>query len=190
VPPNSVRCTRTVHLRTLHLWVSVAALRYNSPDCLVCHRTVRCTSLATATSATVDSNRHMQTLQCADSARRSQSSRQRRTSSEQCLSGATRRQSSNGRLRPNLNSWVTWLVHQTVSGGASDCPVAHRTVRCAYRQQPPQRLFWWLRAINTPNHLHSNHPSIHHSPFNTRAKCNTPRNKSKPPIRSKSPIQF
>jgi hypothetical protein len=42
--------------------------------------------------------------------------------SKQCLSGATRRQSSNGRLRLNPNDWVTWL--------------AHRTVRCAYRQQP------------------------------------------------------
>jgi hypothetical protein len=29
---------------------------------------------------------------------------------------------SNGRLRPNPNGWVTWL--------------AHRTVRCAHRQQP------------------------------------------------------
>jgi hypothetical protein len=43
VPPDSVRCTRTVQLRTRHLRVSEAALRYNSPDCLVCHRTVRCT---------------------------------------------------------------------------------------------------------------------------------------------------
>jgi hypothetical protein len=41
--PNSVRCTRTVQLRTLHLRVSQAALRYNSPDCPVCHQTVRCT---------------------------------------------------------------------------------------------------------------------------------------------------
>jgi hypothetical protein len=39
-----------------------------------------------------------------------------------------------------------------------------------------------LGAINTPNHLHSNHPSIHHTPFNTRAKQNTPRHKSKPSI--------
>jgi hypothetical protein len=30
---------------------------------------------------------------------------------------------SNGRLRPNPNGWVTWL--------------AHPTVRCAHRQQPP-----------------------------------------------------
>jgi hypothetical protein len=43
---------------------------------------------------------------------------------------------SNGRLRQNPNGWVTWL--------------AHRTVWCAHRHQPPQRLFWWLRAINTP----------------------------------------
>jgi hypothetical protein len=35
VPPDSVRCTRTVHLRTLHLQVFLAALRYNSPDCSV-----------------------------------------------------------------------------------------------------------------------------------------------------------
>jgi hypothetical protein len=41
--PDSVRCTRTVQLRTLHLRVSSAPLRYNSPDCMVCHRTVRCT---------------------------------------------------------------------------------------------------------------------------------------------------
>ena len=32
VPPDSVRCTRTVRLRTLHLRVSEAVLRYNSPD--------------------------------------------------------------------------------------------------------------------------------------------------------------
>jgi hypothetical protein len=61
--------------------------------------------------------------------RRSQSSRQRRTGQGtvhvRCgtgLSDATRRQSSNDRLRPNPNGWVTWL--------------AHRTVRCVHRQQP------------------------------------------------------
>jgi hypothetical protein len=43
VPPDSVRCTRTVQLRTRHLRVFEGALRYNSPDCPVCHRTVRCT---------------------------------------------------------------------------------------------------------------------------------------------------
>jgi hypothetical protein len=32
VPPDSVRCTRTVQHKTLHLLVSQALLRYNSPD--------------------------------------------------------------------------------------------------------------------------------------------------------------
>jgi hypothetical protein len=46
-PPDSVRCTREERLQTLHLRVSQAHLRYNSPDCPVCHRTVRCASGAT-----------------------------------------------------------------------------------------------------------------------------------------------
>jgi hypothetical protein len=50
VPPDSVRCTRTVQRPTLHSRVSQRALRYNSPDCPVCHRTVWCTSGVTATS--------------------------------------------------------------------------------------------------------------------------------------------
>jgi hypothetical protein len=43
---------------------------------------------------------------------------------------------------------------------------------------------WWLRAINTPSHHHSKHPSFQHSTFNTRASAFTPRHnsiKSKPP---------
>jgi hypothetical protein len=52
---DSVRCTTglcPVHqgesTPTPQLRVSQAQLRYNSPDCLVCQRTVRCTSGATA----------------------------------------------------------------------------------------------------------------------------------------------
>jgi hypothetical protein len=46
---------------------------------------------------------------------------------EQCLSGAPRCQSSNGRNRQNPKGWVTWLAHRTVSGGAPDCPVRPST---------------------------------------------------------------
>jgi hypothetical protein len=72
---------------------------------------------------------------------------------------STRRQSSNGRQRPNPNAWVTWL--------------AHRTVWCVHRQQPPPMTMWWLRAINTPQppplqaskiseyHIHYKSSSIH-----------------------------
>jgi hypothetical protein len=111
--PDSVRCTRTVQLRTLHLWVSQAALRYNLPDCPV-HQAEQRLPVQRST-ATDTCERY--------SARRSQSSRQRRTG----LSGATRRQSSNGRLRPNPNGWVMWLAHRTESGGAPDCPVRPST---------------------------------------------------------------
>jgi hypothetical protein len=76
----------------------------------------------------------------------------------------------------NPNGWVTWL--------------AHRTVRCARRQKPSPTTTLVVGAINTPNHHSSRHPSIHFSSFNTRAIHNTPRHKSKPPIKSKSTIQL
>jgi hypothetical protein len=113
------------------------------PDCPVCHWTVRCTSGATASQRNGRLQRSPATLQCADSSRKSQSSRQRRT--EQCivparcgigLSGATRRQSSNGRNRPNPNDWVMWL--------------AHRTVRCAHRQQPPPTIVLVVEGYKYP----------------------------------------
>jgi hypothetical protein len=73
-------------------------------------------------------------------------------------SGGPGCQSSNGRNRQNPNGWVKWLAHQTVSGGAPDsvwwrtgqCLVAHRTVRCAHRQQPSPTTVLVVRAINTP----------------------------------------
>jgi hypothetical protein len=48
VPPDSVRCTSTVQSQTRHSRVSQGALCYNSPDCLVCHRTIRCDCGVTA----------------------------------------------------------------------------------------------------------------------------------------------
>jgi hypothetical protein len=110
----------------------------------VCHRTVRYDSGATTTSR----NGRLQKLKIRatvkNSARRVRAARQRRTAdTEQCLYGAApdcpvplEDKASNGRQLPNPNSWVTWL--------------AHRTVRCAHRQQPAPTVPWWLRAINTP----------------------------------------
>jgi hypothetical protein len=48
--------------------------------------------------------------------------------------------------RSNPNGWVTWL--------------AHRTVRCALRQQPSPTATLVVGAINTPNHHTSRHPSF------------------------------
>jgi hypothetical protein len=42
--PDIVRCTRPYSRWTSHSQEFQGVLRYNSPDCLVCHRTVRCTS--------------------------------------------------------------------------------------------------------------------------------------------------
>jgi hypothetical protein len=121
VPPDSVRCTKGRTVWTLHLRVSQAPLRYNSPDCPVHQAEQRLTA------ATV-------VCKSMNNVRRSQSRRQRRTGQwtvpVQCstgLSGATWRQRSNGQNLQNPNGWVTWLAHRTVSGGAPDCPVLPST---------------------------------------------------------------
>jgi hypothetical protein len=137
VPPDSVQCTRTVKLRTLHLRVSQAALRYNSPDCPVCQAEQR---LPAQRSTATDTYVYY-------SARRSQSNRQRRTGQYiipvRCgtgLSGATRRQSSNGRTL--TVGWRGWRIGQR--------PVAHRTVQCAHRQQPPPTVVLVVEGYKYP----------------------------------------
>jgi hypothetical protein len=54
--------------------------------------------------------------------------------------------------RSEPNGQVTWLAHRTVSGGAPDCPVAHRTVRCTRRQQPPPTVKFGGWGYKYPNH--------------------------------------
>jgi hypothetical protein len=120
--------------QTLHLRVSGEPLHYNSPDCPVGHRTVRCASGATA----IERNGQLQwsptNVNSARTVRAESEQRQKahRTVNSACpvrhrLSGAPRCQSSNGRNRQNPNGWVTWLVHRTVYGGAPDCPVCPST---------------------------------------------------------------
>jgi hypothetical protein len=57
VPPDSVRCTSTVQSQTSH---SRVLLRYNLPDCPMCHRTVRYTSGVT----TIQRNGRLQRTPC------------------------------------------------------------------------------------------------------------------------------
>jgi hypothetical protein len=77
------------------------------------------------------------------------------------------------------------VAHRT---SYSACSVAHRTVRCAHRQQPPQRLPWWLGAINPPFHHNFKYPRFLNITFNTRALAFTPRHNSKDQSLSKSQI--
>jgi hypothetical protein len=125
--------------QTLRLRVSQAQLRYNSPDCPVCDRTVRCTSGATAICVQRST---LQSEQCNSDVR---AEGQRGT----VLSGVTpdcpvphEDKASNSRPAPRPNDKMTWRR-------TGHCPVAHRTVWCAHRKQPSPTATIWLVAINT-----------------------------------------
>jgi hypothetical protein len=130
-------------------------LRYNSPDCLVshrtvsgAHRTVRCASGATTTShATVDCN----ALNARLRAQRTEDTQlAHQTVYRTCPvhHRTTQRPHKSELQRSNPNGPLTWLVHRTVSGGAPDCPVRHATSHF-------QRPFLVVGAINTPTTPHS-----------------------------------
>ena len=134
----------------------------------MCHRTVRCTKR----SNDYQRNGRLQRTPANATVRaKVRAAARDAPDSEQYLSGATRRQSSNGRPRPNPNGWVTWLAHRTVSGGAPDCVVRPSTAAC-----PNSELV--VEGYKYPQHHHPNHPSIPHIAFNTRAIDFNPRHKS------------
>jgi hypothetical protein len=160
VPPDSVRCTRTVQRLTLHSRVSQDALRYKSPDSPVHQRSNGYPAQrSTAKVWTQIYSARIVRVEVRSVVRGA-------PGSEQCLSGAApdclvplEDKASNSQKLPNPNGWVMWL--------------AHRTVRCTHRQQPPPTACWWLRAINTPQppplqaskiseyHIHYKSSSIH-----------------------------
>jgi hypothetical protein len=116
--------------QTCHLREIGRPLRYNSLDCPVKHRTVRCASGATATSrATVDCNAFNARL-CAQRTEHTQLAH--RTVYRTCPvhHWTAQRPHKSELQRSNPNGLLTWL--------------AHRTVRCAKRQQPSNGHFWWL----------------------------------------------
>jgi hypothetical protein len=141
VPSDSVRCTRKFHSELLTFGNS------GSRSAII-HRTVWCTtglSGVPAEQRLLRANGRLQNafnaLQCAPT-RRSQSRRQKahRTVYRTCpVHHRTVRWPRRQKLqRSNPNGRVTWL--------------AHRTVWCARRQQPPPTATLVVGAINTPNH--------------------------------------
>jgi hypothetical protein len=171
VPPDSVRCTREINSK-------LATFGNLGSHSAIIYRTVRCAKRSNGR------QRNGRVQRSADNATvrglRAQKSEQaqmvHRTVSRTCpVHHRTVRWPTCQKLQlSNPKSWVTWL--------------AHRTVRCARRQQSSPTAILVVGAINNPNHHSSRHPSIHYSSFNTRAIHNTPRHKSKPPIKSKSTI--
>jgi hypothetical protein len=184
--PDCPVCHRTVSGAPCPYKDKPDTLGKTEPHSAIIHRTVRCATGLSGVPAeqqllapTVDCKSGWQM----NSARRARGA----PDSKQYLSGGApdcpvpqEDKLSNGRRSQNPNGWVTWRRTR-------QCPVAHRTVRCALRQQPSPTACWWLRAISTPNHHNSKHPSLLKFSFNTRASAFTPRHKSKDQSLSKSP---
>jgi hypothetical protein len=144
-------CHRTVSGAPGSIDFKLFTFGFLRPRSAIIHRTVRCaTGLSGAPAEQwLQRNGRLQwtpakVLLCADSSRRVRADARRRTGQwtgpVRCgteLSGATRRQISNSRNCQNPNGWVTWLAHRTLSGAPID-------------SSQPQRLNWWLEAINNP----------------------------------------
>jgi hypothetical protein len=127
-----VWCTRTVQSPNRHSWVSPGSLRYNSPDCTVCHQTVRCNSGATATSRNGRLQKRDDQMNSDEQYAQSQSRRSEahRTLNNVCPVPLDDK-ASNAQKLQNPNGWVTWLAHWTVSGGAPHCPVRPSIAACS-----------------------------------------------------------
>jgi hypothetical protein len=139
--------------RTLHLRVSQAQLRYNSSD------SVRCTPECPRASGATTICAQRSTLQSEQWNSDVRADGQRGTG----LSGVApdyplphEDKASNGRPAPSPNGKMTWRH-------TGHCPVAHRTVRCAHRQQLSPTATIWLVAINTTptGHFNVREPKQH-----------------------------
>jgi hypothetical protein len=130
VPPDSVRCTR-------ELEAELATFGKMGGRSAIIYGTVRChTGLSgvPAEQRLLRANGRLQPHSMRYSTHQSQSMRSWRTGQSTgpvwCTTGqpsGPTSQSSNGRTLTTC--WRGWRTGQ--------CPVAHRTVRCAMRQQPP-----------------------------------------------------
>jgi hypothetical protein len=135
--PDSVRCTRVNQLKLLSFGFS----RRNSA---IIHRTVRCATGLSGAPAGQRLPARNGRLYKVNSAIQM---------SEQMVRGALdcpvphEDKASNGRPAPSPNGRMTWRR-------TGHCPVAHRTVRCAHRQQPSPTATIWLVAINTTSTGH------------------------------------
>jgi hypothetical protein len=130
---RTVRCTREIHSELLsfgflgsHSAIIHRTVRCSTrlsdvaPDCPVCQAEQRSQAQRSANNATVRGLRAQ-----------SQSRRQKahRTVNSACpVHHRTVRWPHMSELqRSNPNGWVMWLAHQTVAGGAPDCPVRPST---------------------------------------------------------------
>jgi hypothetical protein len=131
---RTVRCAtgqcplhQETRLQTAHLREFWKPLRYNSPDCPVQHRTVRCASRVTATQHQRSSATTVNALQCAQKSEQSQKAHRTVNSDCPVHHRTVRRPRCQKLQRSESNGQVMWLAHRTMSGGAPDCLVRHAT---------------------------------------------------------------
>jgi hypothetical protein len=135
-PPDSVRCTRDSNSELLtfgnfvgHSAIIHWTIQWSTGQCSVVHRTVRCASGATATSRQRSS---AEGIKCSTVRARVRAEPDGAPDTEQCLSGAPPDCTVHHRT-------VWWPRRQKLQRSESNDQVmwqAHRTVRCAMRQQP------------------------------------------------------
>jgi hypothetical protein len=124
VPPDSVRCTRAVHSEATTLGNSTV------PSAII-HRTVRCASGATATCAQWSTlTAGTVSYIAATEVRATKSEGTRLSSVAPDYPVLQEDKAPMVDFAPNPNGWVTWRR-------TGQCIIP---VRCAHRQQPPQRL--------------------------------------------------
>jgi hypothetical protein len=162
--PDSVRCTREINSE-------LATFGNSGSHSAIIHRTVRCAKrsngcLHQRSSATATVNGEQWQLRA-----QSQSSRQmvHRTVNRTCpVHHRTVRWPTCQKLQwSNPNSWVTWLAHQTVSGGAPDCPVRHTTTAFpnghfggwGYKY-PPTTTDQDIQAFTTPHSIQEQYTTL------------------------------
>jgi hypothetical protein len=129
--------TRAILLQTCHLRVFGKPLRYNSPDCPVCQR-----------SNGYRAQRSTPTIACnvnsAQTVRAESEQRQKahRTVNSVCTVPQDVRAPTVETIITLTVGWCGWRTGQ--------CPMAHRTVRCAQRQTTSPTVELVVGAINTP----------------------------------------
>ena len=132
-------CHRTVSSAPGKIDFKLFTFGFSRRTSAIIHWTVRCASGATVICAQRST---LQSEQCKSDVR---ADGQRGTG----LSGVApdcpmphKDKASNGRPAPSPNGRMKWRR-------TGHCPVAHRTVRCALRQQTSPTARFWLVAINT-----------------------------------------
>jgi hypothetical protein len=125
--PDSVRCTREPNSE-------LTTFGNSGSRSAIIHRTVRCStglSGVPAEQRLLRANGRLQrtvnALQCAQKSEQSQKAHRTVNSDCPVQHWTVRWPRSQKLQRSESNGQVTWLAHQTVSGGAPECPVCHTT---------------------------------------------------------------